>query len=135
MLRNVQTLVAWPAAADAAVSFFSHNSRPPRIRLVELADHSSEAIIDIKKNGRSIVDSLKKEITDLYGHMPQNRAEDLCHWIEANLSATLAEEAFCPLRVHAEAGLMALLTEAQAPPGSCADERNMVRAALSTCAS
>ena len=135
MLRNIQTLVAWHAAAHAAIRFFKSSPRVPHIRLVELADYSSEAITDMKTNGRAIVDSLKKEIAGLYTNAAGNEAEPLYDWIEDHCKVPQSNEAIRPLRVHAEAGLMALLKKAQGPPPleSRVDEGGMVRGVPSIC--
>ena len=98
MLRNLRTLVAWHAAAAAAYSLFNRTPRAPHFQLVELADHSDEAIDDIKKNGRAIIDSLKSEIATTYA----DQRESLSHRIETLCKIPSPEEKPRPLRAHAD---------------------------------
>ena len=108
MLRNIETLVAWQAAAAHAITFFRKAPRPPRIQLVEVADHSSEAFDDMWQHGQLVVEMLKEQANE-YAENADGRLSD---WIEANCAAPRPNQSRTrPCRVHSEAGLMALLKE------------------------
>lgn len=72
-------------------------------------DYSQEATDDIKENGSAIVDTLKKKARSYT--TSKISLEDLTRWIEDNCTTPQRETR--PLRVHSEAGLMALLQESQ----------------------
>ena len=105
----------------------------PEVSLVQLADHSRDAAQDVMTNGRTILKSLKAQIDDEYD--PLEDGTRMIQWIEDNCKVPQADEAIRPLRVHAEAGLMALLKKAQGLPplGSCVDKGGMVRGVPSIC--
>ena len=110
MLRNVRTLIAWHTAASAAMSVFKKDAPIPHICLIDFGDHSQEAIDDIKENGGAIVDTLKKKAHSYT--TPEVSLDDLTRWLENNCTVPQPGETR-PLRVHSEAGLMALLQESQ----------------------
>ena len=113
-LRYMLTLVAWHSATRAIIKLSrkaGRAARMPEVSLVQLADHSRDAAQDVMTNGRTILKSLKAQIDDEYD--PLEDGTRMIQWIEDNCKIP---NRIRPFRVHAEAGLMALLKMAEVHP-------------------
>ena len=105
-------------AAKAAAKFARVAGKTPQMSLVRLADHSSEARQDIEMHNEDVLNSLQDLISPRCAQDPETmRAAS--RWIEDRFDIIKAgsgdRKSQRPLRVHAEAGLMALIREADAP--------------------
>ncbi|KAI0781887.1 hypothetical protein C8Q75DRAFT_545185 [Abortiporus biennis] len=111
-LRYILTLVAWHKATRAVIQVADlaiKVQKLPEICLVRLADYSSDAVDDVKTNSQGIVDSLNAQIADEYAN-DEEAGRSISQWIEEQC---IMPNTIWPYRVHAEAGLMALLKMVQ----------------------
>ena len=114
-LRYILTLVAWHSAARAIIKLsrkVGRIARMPEVSLVQLADHSRDAVEDVTTNDRAILESLKAQIEYECANHPEDGTR-MAQWIEDNCKIP---KIIRPFRVHAEAGLMALLKMAEVHP-------------------
>ena len=110
MLRYLRTLTAWVPAMRAVVRFCHATTHSPQVSLVQLADHSGAARSDIEKNSQGIIKYLLDQISVKCKDNP-DMMERAAGWINGRFQDK-DRKSRLPFRVHAEAGLMALLREA-----------------------
>ena len=110
MLRYLRKNTAWIAAVKSVPKFLTGAPHAPKISLVRLADHSPSAYDDVKNNWRRIVEDLKNRISVKHARSSELRNKAI-GWIDDHFQPELSKG--LPFRVHAEAGLMALLRVAE----------------------
>ncbi|RDX50588.1 hypothetical protein OH76DRAFT_459666 [Lentinus brumalis] len=104
IFRYLQTLSAWHAAAHFLVSHLRKVDRAPKATVVELTDESARALRETKSNYGAVVENVAARLNDRIAD-PAERTQALA-WVQERAQSTIAKPR--PLRVHAEAGLMAL---------------------------
>ena len=108
VLRYLRTITAWVRAAIAAAKFCCETIHTPEISLVQLSDHSLVAQEDVETNGQDVIKYLQDQISTRCAKTPEIM-EKASRWIKNLQDRDEDRETKLPFRVHAEAGLMALL--------------------------
>ncbi|KAI1786875.1 hypothetical protein LXA43DRAFT_1098824 [Ganoderma leucocontextum] len=111
VFRYLRALVAWHDAGDSLIHTFKKFPQVPSVSIVELTDHSDAAKSSMAHTYDTIHDELKARLGK--SDLTSAETDAAVKWLDERKTDAIAAKT--SLRVHAEAGLMALAKHAAEP--------------------
>ncbi|KAI0690511.1 hypothetical protein C8T65DRAFT_671541 [Cerioporus squamosus] len=104
IFRCFRSLTAWHTAAVVVVAHLQRVGKSPTATIVRLADHSSDAVNDLRENHETVVDAILRRIDERVVDVVERSSAT--EWVKDQARLKVLKTG--RFRVHAEAGLMAL---------------------------